>query len=103
MSIDSKIDSYKPPPGCVDQKLCSNNFSGPNIVVMNDELNTSEPQLMSPGSEMSTANNESKLYTPKTYDELLSLFKYQLVRFNEYIKTQEYKNNISTRINYEQV
>lgn len=96
-------------PGCVEQKLCSTQYnlcSVPKIEVTNDDLVKSDHHLHSPlisplnggGALSAKAYNESKLFKPHSLDELFAHYKSNMIRFNNYIKTEQFKQDLLVKI-----
>lgn len=103
-SIDSnhnaeriRIDS-----GCVDQKLCVqlNKTAVPSIVVVDKELTNSEVDLVSP--DIPGIKNGDKRFAT-TIEEHCLIYKYNLMKFNQYIKFPMFREQLLARLKQEQV
>lgn len=98
MQVDYTVD--RPAKGCVDQKLFvrhGTHLLDPNIVVVNNEL--SEPDVPS----LLTPPVQSGDPVKMTIDDHVLLYKYKLMKFNQFLKTQEFRESILNKIKMEQV
>ena len=92
-------------PGCVEQKLCTktvNQCPVPKITVTNEELTKSDhltTPLISPCNDPTSNSIKGKeLFKPRNIDELLAHYKSNLIRFNNYMKTSQFKQDILQKI-----
>lgn len=111
-SIDSFLDPEKPPRGCVDQKLYSRgNSLVPNIELASDqEFNFDDqiPPIFSPEAVDTSAPavsnpNGVKVYKGVSYDELGLIFREAMIKFMNYTKKQEFRQNLLEKIRFEEV
>lgn len=99
-SIDSNQDTgIRLDSGCVDQKLCVqlSKKAVPNIVVVDQEM-TEVDHLVSPD----IPKIGDKRF-PSTIEEHCLLYKYNLMKFNQYIKFPMFREQLLARLKQEQV
>lgn len=101
-----------PPPGCVEQRLCSkgdeNTVSVPNITIVNKDIINEEivsPSVLSPHSDSNKQEKSidefkgMKLCKPNNIRDLVLLFYHQIHSFDNLMKSESFISQLKQVVN----